>query len=303
MKLWNHYHMPTSLDEAVALLRRYDGWARIIAGGTDLLVDMKAEAHAPFEALVDVTRIPELQVLNAQSETILIGAGVTHTRIVASAALAAFATCLVESCGVIGGPQVRNVGTLGGNVAHALPAGDGTTSLIALDAEADIFQNGQRRWLPLHDLFVGPGQSLLDPTRDLLVGFRFRRTGAGESSAFKRVMRPQGVALPILGCAVWVRLDERRERFQSARVCIAPAGPVPLRVEAVEEGLAGQPASADTIEQAVALAQANLKLRTSKYRATAEYREEMAAVLLRRTLALAVERARAGAAVPEAAEV
>jgi carbon-monoxide dehydrogenase medium subunit len=303
MKLWNHYHMPTSLDEAAALLRRYDGRARIIAGGTDLLVDMKAEAHAPFEALVDVTRIPELQVLDAQSETILIGAGVTHTRIVASAALAAFATCLVESCGVIGGPQVRNVGTLGGNVAHALPAGDGTTSLVALDAEADILQNGQRRWLTLRDLFVGPGQSLLDPARDLLVGFRFRRAAASESSAFKRVMRPQGVALPILGCAVWVRLDERRERFQSARVCIAPAGPIPLRIEAVEQGLADQLASPETIEQAVALAQANLKLRTSKYRATAEYREEMAAVLLRRTLALAVERARAGAAVPEAAEV
>ncbi|MBL8153842.1 MAG: FAD binding domain-containing protein, partial [Anaerolineae bacterium] len=141
MKLWNHYHMPTTLDEAAALLRRYEGRARIIAGGTDLLVDMKAGAHEPHEALVDVTRIPELQVLDTEGEVFLIGAGVTHTRIVASTALAAAATCLVESCGVIGGPQVRNVGTLGGNVAHALPAGDGTTSLVALDAEADILQH------------------------------------------------------------------------------------------------------------------------------------------------------------------
>ncbi|MBZ0276264.1 MAG: FAD binding domain-containing protein, partial [Anaerolineae bacterium] len=127
MKLWHHYHTPTSIDEALALLSRYGGQARVVAGGTDLLVDLRAEEGEPFPALVDITAIPELTTIKTQDSHITIGAGVTHTQIVGSALLAAGATCLVESCGVVGGPQVRNVGTLGGNVAHALPAGDGTT--------------------------------------------------------------------------------------------------------------------------------------------------------------------------------
>src|SRR4030095_10435782 len=124
------------------------------------------------------------------------------------------ATCLIESCGVVGGPQVRNVATLGGNVAHALPAGDGTTSLVALDAEAEIIHLGNRKWLPIRELFLGPGQSLLDSSRDLLLRFRFKACADGEASAFKRIMRPQGVALPVLGCAVSVRLDSTRSVYE-----------------------------------------------------------------------------------------
>jgi CO/xanthine dehydrogenase FAD-binding subunit len=134
VKLWNDYHTPKSTDDAIALLKRYNGQARVIAGGTDLLIDMRAAGHMPQQALVDITRIPELNQIEEVDDHILIGAGVTHTQIVKSALLASVATCLVESCGVVGGPQVRNVATLGGNVAHALPAGDGTTSLMALFA-------------------------------------------------------------------------------------------------------------------------------------------------------------------------
>lgn len=299
MKLWNHYHTPQTPDEAIALLNQYAGQARVIAGGTDLLVDMRAEGHEPIEALIDITRIPQLNTIETDDITITIGAGVTHTQIVKSAIIAQRATCLVESCGVVGGPQVRNVATLGGNVAHALPAGDGTTSLVALDAEAEIILNGEQKWVPLTDLFLGPGESLLDPTHDLLVGFRFRACEKGEGTAFKRIMRPQGVALPILGCAVWVQLDEVRKTFEAARISIAPAGPRPGRAQEIEQFLIGKPATEETIEQAAALAQERLHPRTSKYRATADYRKEMIGVLLRRTLPLAVKRATTGEAVPE----
>jgi len=224
---------------------------------------------------------------------------VTHTAITRSALLEARATCLVESCGVIGGPQVRNVGTIGGNVAHALPAGDGTTSLIALDAEADVALDGVRQWLPLGDLFVGPGQSRLDQTRDLLVGFRFRLCGRREGSAFKRIMRPQGVAMPILGCAAWVRLDESGERYDDLRICIGPVAQVPARAEAVEEVLRGATVGAESVERAVSVARQTLHPRTSKFRATAAYRQEMIEVLLRRVLPLAAQRARSGEAIPE----
>lgn len=302
MRLWKHYHMPVTLDDALALLAQYAGRAHIIAGGTDLLVDMRAEgAPQPHEALIDVSRIAEMGTIHDGGGYVFVGAAATHTHIVDSALLAQHATCLVEGCAVIGGPQVRNVGTLGGNVAHALPAADGTTALVALDAEAEVVQGGLRKWAPMSALFAGAGISALDHGQDLIIQFRFRRAGPGEGSAFKRVMRPQGVALPILGCAVWLRLDETRATIDAARVTVAPVGPTPQRIEAVEAAITGKPATGETVEAAVSAAEA-LRLRTSKYRATAEYRHEMAAVLLRRALRLAMQRARTGLITPEHAE-
>ena len=292
--LWEHYHTPKSIDETLQLLTTYAGRARIIAGGTDLLVDMRAGQHPPHEALVDITAIPEMGTIRRDGDYLYVGAGVTHTQIVRSSELQTHARCLVESCGVVGGPQVRNVATLGGNVVHALPAGDGTISLVALDAEAEVIHEGERRWLPIGSLYRGPGTSLLDPTRDLLVQLRLRASGAREATAFSRIMRPQGVALPILGCAVWVRLDEDLAHYESARVCIAPTGPTPERAETVEQALSGKAAIAETIQQVIQVATDALHPRTSKYRATAAYRKEMIGVLLERTLTSAVQRAKGG---------
>ncbi len=297
--MWKHYHRPATVDEAAALLDQYGGQARVIAGGTDLLVDMRAGHAAHQEALVDITSIPELCEIEESDGVVTIGAGVTHTAIVKTSLLAQRATCLVESCGVVGGPQVRNVATLGGNVAHALPAGDGTTSLVALDAEVEIVQAGERRWVPILEMFLGPGKSLLNPSRDVLLKMRFKLTADREATAFSRIMRPQGVALPILGCAVWVRLDESGSVFEDSRISIAPAGPTPRRVAEVEDWLRGKPVGEATIHEAAAVGQRVLSPRTSKYRATADYRHEMIAVLLKRTLPRAADRARTGEAVPE----
>lgn len=298
MRLWNQYHTPTSIREAYQLLLDYQGQARVIAGGTDLLVEIREGRHPPQEALIDITRVPEMTTLHKEIDgTIWLGAAVTHSQIVLSPLLTQEATCLVESCGVVGGPQVRNVGTIGGNVAHALPAGDGTTSLVALNASAFVLLNGQEQWLPIDQLFKGPGQSLLDPTRDLLIGFRFKGSASQEASAFKRIMRPQGVALPILGCAVWVQLEHAY--FAEVRISIAPIGPTPARARIVEDALRGQPANLASIEQAIQVADQALQPRTSKYRATAAYRQEMIGVLLRRTLPLAIDRAHTGHATPE----
>src|SRR5690606_23391290 len=118
-------------------------------------------------------------------------------------------------------------------------------------------------------------------------------------TAFNRIMRPQGVALPVLGCAVWVRLSEDRVYYEDARISIAPVAPMPVLAEAVSEVLRGQPTNDETLEQAVAVAHETLKPRTSKYRATGEYRQHMIGTLLRLTLPLAVERARTGVAHAE----
>ena len=303
MRGWKRYHSPVSIDEALDLLASYDGQARVVAGGTDLLLDLMHGSHPPVEALVDVTHISTLDAITEKDGWIVIGAAVTHNQIVHEPLLAEVATCLVESCGVVGGPQVRNVGTLGGNVAHALPAGDGTTSLVTLDAQAEIAQGGERRWVPIREMYQGPGRSLIDPTRDLLLRVRFRPAGAGQGTAFKRIMRPQGVALPVLGCGVWVSLTPGGE-IDAARVCVAPVAPTPVRITAVEEMLArravaSEDALAAVLDDAAHTMREAIKPRTSAFRATADYRMEMAQVLLRRALPLAIQRARTGEAIPE----
>jgi CO/xanthine dehydrogenase FAD-binding subunit len=301
MPHWKAYHTPRTVEETLRLLASYDGQAQIIAGGTDLMIDLQhGEDEPPRAALVDVTRVDELSGIHVQDGAVTLGAAVTHTAITEAAALEAGATCLVESCGVVGGPQVRNVGTLGGNVAHALPAADGTTSLVALAAEAEVaWHDGRREWLPILSLFKGPGVSALDTHRDLLVRFRFPLSGPGEATAFRRIMRPQGVALPVLGCAVWVKLDQARTQYADARVCIGPVARTPVLAEAVQAALIDQPLGAEALDAAVQAAHETLQPRTSKYRATAEYRQHMIETLLRGALPLAVRRAATGEAVAE----
>ena len=305
MAFWNHYHLPSSVDEALSLLMSYAGQARVVAGGTDLILELQQGRRAPVEALIDVTRISEMTRIEEAGGYLGVGAAVTHTAIVASSLLAQKATCLVESCGVIGGPQVRNVATLGGNVAHALPAGDGTLSLVALEAEAEVaecrMQNEEcrieREWRPMISLFKGPGESAVDQTRKLIVRFRFKPAGDGEATAYKRIMRPQGVALPILALAVWMQTSG--DIVDDVRIALGPAGPMPMRATRAETYLTGIPLVKDVIPQIADLIVSEAKLRTSRHRATAEYRRELIEVLARRALTLAYQRARTGEVVPE----
>lgn len=295
MHRWQAYHTPRTVAEALALLHAHEGKARIIAGGTDLILDMEAEDAAPIEVLVDVTKIAGIDRIAQEQGWIVLGAGITHTQIESSPLLRRHAACLTESCGVIGGPQVRNVATLGGNVAHALPAADGTIGLLALEAEVEVathsVQGTQQRWLPLLSIFEGPGRNKLAPDQ-MLHAFRFRPVATREGNAFDRIMRPQGVALPILGIAAKVRLDETARRVEEAAIAIGPAGPIPFRAANAEEALTAAKVFDDAaVEAAVDAAQAQARLRTSKYRASQAYRREMIGVLLRRVLRTAVARA------------
>ena len=299
MPLWNEYHLPASVDEAVALLARYDGQARVVAGGTDLILDLQQGNEHPVAALVDVTRISGLNSIRQVDGYIILGCGVTHSQIVESRLLHQHATCLVEASYVVGGPQVRNVATLGGNVAHALPAADGSTALNALDAEVEVASFGGRRWVPFGQLFRGPGQSAVDSTREVLTAIRLRagQDNASSYSAFARIMRPQGVALPIMNMAV--RLQVIEDRIADIVVAVAPVAPTPFRAANTEAFLKGKPAKLESIEAAIETLLGECHPRTSAHRATAEYRREMLPVLLRRTVSKAIERARTGEVLPE----
>lgn len=290
VKLWSNYVLAATVDEAVRALATADGAAKLLAGGTDLLLELQQGRHEPVETLVDVSSIPEMQQLEVRAGRLFIGAGVTVSHIVQHPLVRQHAPGVAEACGLIGGPQVRNTATLGGNVAHALPAADGMISLVAMDAQAEVAgADGRRRCIPLLELFRGLGKSILSENNEILTGFYLPLRQNGQASAFSRVMRPQGVALPILNMAVW--LQRSGESIDCARIAVGPAGPTPQRARAVEEYLAGKPYTSVTLEAAVDLIRASMKFRTSPRRATAEYRTHLVGVLLLEVLEKAWQRA------------
>lgn len=271
---WNHYHAPETIAEAVALLGEYDGRAQVLGGGTDLLLEIQQGSKPPLEAVIDPSRIPGLNAIEERGQHLVIGCSVTHTMIIDDDRIRRRGTCLAEGCGVIGGPQVRNVGTLAGNVAHALPAADGTIALLALGGEVEITGPGVSRWIPLPEAFAGPGKSALDLRNMLITRLRFPSTGANESSTFHRIMRPQGVALPMVTMACRLGLDNEG-RVGSVRISIGPLGPVPYLAEPAMETLRGARAIRKNFERATATLLDSMKFRSSKYRASAAYREAM----------------------------
>ena len=287
---WQNYYTPGTVAEAVEILQRYDGEARVVGGGTDLLVETRRGLHKPVTAMVDVTHIEGLGEISVEDEYIVIGCGVTHSQIVRDERIIEQGACLAESCGVIGGPQVRNVGTLAGNVAHALPAGDGTIGLLALGGEIEVTGVDGARWMALQESFKGPGKSFIDRYREILTRLRFRPTHPGEGSAHDRVMRPQGLCLPIISMGVRVAVDKAGV-ISDARISMGPVGPVPHLAEPAMEVLIGRLATAGLYAKAAEVALKNVELRASKYRATREYREQMVRTFLPAILERAVERA------------
>lgn len=295
---WKNYHTPQSIAEAVGWLKHYEGSARVLGGGTDLLLDIQQGRSPVEEAMVDTSRIAGLDRISIENDHIVIGCAVTHTQIVREESIRRSGTCLVESCGVIGGPQVRNVATLAGNVAHAMPAGDGSIGLLALDGEIEVADAAGCRWMPLQDAFLGPGKSAIDPRRALLTRLRFRPTVAGEASAFTRVMRPQGVALPMISMAARLQVDGDNT-ITAIRISLGPAGPVPHLATPAMDLLKGRPAVLQEFKKAADAILASVTLRNSKHRATREYREEMIRTQLPMILTRAAERARGGQVVPQ----
>lgn len=287
MTLCKSYYIAQSVNDALEALEASQGPARIVAGGTDLLLEVQQGRHSPIDTLVDITQIPELLSLEIRRGEIFIGAGVPHNQIIASSIVQRHAQALFEACGLIGGLQVRNTATLGGNVGHALPAADGTIALIALGAEAEIASIHERCRVPLETLFKGPGKSALDPLRELIVGFYLPLQEAGQASAFKRVMRPQGVAIAILNTAVWIH--RQSHTIADVRIAVGPCGPVPRRMIKTADFLRGKEFHVGLIEQAAEVLLSEASFRTSRHRATSEYRHHMAAVLLNDTLSIAWE--------------
>ena len=228
MNLWQEYKRPASISEAIQDLTSASGPAMPIAGGTDLLLDLKQGRHAPIHTLIDLTFVPEMSLLELRGDELYIGAAVPVNRVALDPLTGTHAQALVEACNLIAGPQVRNTATLGGNVAHALPAADGTIALTALEAQAEVAGVSGTRRMPFTSLFLGPGKSAIDKEKEIIVGFYLPLTTYHQASCFKRIMRPQGVALPILNCAVW--LERESDIVKDIHIAVGPGSSIPFIV-------------------------------------------------------------------------
>ncbi len=289
MNLWQQYLRPHSIPEALQALTSTPGAAIPIAGGTDLLLDLQQGRHSPVHTLVDLNSIPELSVIEARGGELFIGAAASLNHIARHPIVDKHAQALVEACDLVGGPQVRNVATLGGNVAHALPAADGTIALLALDAQAEIAGQAGNRRVAFADFFMGPGQSILKHGKELLTGFYLPLLKANQASAFKRIMRPQGVALPIINLAIWLERDN--EFIRDIRIAVGPGGPIPWRARQAEEKLTGKQKNDANMHTSLEALLAHVGFRSSPRRASAEYRRHLVEGLFKETLGDAWERA------------
>ena len=289
MNLWQEYKRPTSVLEAVQSLASASGPALPIAGGTDLLLDLKQGNHSPVHTLIDLTFIPEMSALELKGDELFIGAAVPVNRVALDPLTGTHAQALVEACNLIAGPQVRNTATLGGNVAHALPAADGTIALTALEAQAEVAGVSGTRRMPFTSLFLGPGKSAIDKSKEIIVGFYLSKIKMGGASCFKRIMRPQGVALPILNCAVW--LERAGNIVNDIHIAIGPGGATPFRATDAELALRGQALNEETFARTLEVLLGQAKFRSSARRAGADYRKHIVGGLFKDVLDTAWARA------------
>lgn len=286
--MWQNYLFPATVQEALEMLANHGGQARIIAGGTDLVLQSQ-RGQCAATVMVDITRIPGLDAIEERDGHITIGCQVTHARIAASPLIRQKAEVLALACGSVGGPQTRNVGTLVGNVVNALPAADGAVALFALEAEVEVVDADGRRWLPIAEMYAGVGECTINPCVQMVTAVRFRPLSDGWASAYQRLANRKALALPILNTAVVVGLEEGV--CSEVRIAVGPVAPIPFRAREAEAALAGQPPTPEAVVRAARLAAEAANPRDSALRGSRDYRKAMVEVLVRRALTEAVTKA------------
>src|SRR5664279_4250755 len=282
------YVSAKDLEHAIALLGEHGAKAKILAGGTDLLVELKHAAHDP-EVIVDVSRLRELKDIAVADDGLHIGALVTHSDIMNSPVIRDMFPALVAAAHSIGAMQTRNLGTLGGNLVTCVPSMDSGPALIALDASVTVANAEGRRRMPLAELFVGPRKTSLKPG-DLLVDIVIPKENLGKPAAFEKfgLRKGQALALVNVGASFWAE----RDKFVAPRIALGAVAPTVIRAPKAEAYLDGRKISAEAMAEAGRIAATEAKP-ISDFRAGAEYRRDLVAVLVKRALAKAHARAAA----------
>jgi CO/xanthine dehydrogenase FAD-binding subunit len=280
------YRTPTSLGEACAFLGEYGEKGKIIAGGTDLVISLrKAEGHP--QVLIDVTRIPEMRRIEEAGGKISIGAAVTHGEIASSELIRKHAGILSQAASWVGSPQIRNLGTIGGNIVNASPAADTIPPLIVLGAVAKVVYREGAREVPLPDLFRGPYQTNLQPD-ELLALVSFPQLPPDWRSGFARLARREAMAIARMSVAVAVRMAPAKDIVEEIRISAGAVTPTPHRMVEAESILKGKSPDEKTMK-AAARCISETMVRWSGVRPSTAYKAPVVEALFLRCLRQALE--------------
>ena len=283
------YTAPATVDEAVKALASAAGLAKVLSGGTDLLVQLKSGRVKP-DLIVDTKRIPGIMGIREEGDFFVIGAATPGIMISEDERLAQAYPGIVEGVDLIGSMQIQGRCSIAGNLCNASPAADSVPPVIAARATAVVAGPGGRREVPVENIVTGPGQTSLGKG-EFVLEFKIPRPKPRQADAYLRFFPRTEMDIAVVGCAVNVTLDDSRT-CTDARVVLGAVAPTQLVVAGAAEALVGHKLDAETLTRLDAAAQAACRPITDK-RGTIEYRTKVAGVLARRGAAIAFERAAA----------
>ncbi|MBL9122716.1 MAG: xanthine dehydrogenase family protein subunit M [Planctomycetaceae bacterium] len=284
------YAAAATVDEAVSLLAAGGARARVLAGGTDIIVQLR-EGMREADLLVDVKKVPELMAVDYSPQRGLrLGAAVPCYRLYDDPQLCAAYPAVCDAARIIGGWQIQSRASLGGNLCNSSPAADSTPALMAHDATAHIAGPAGTRTVKVADFCTAPGRNVLE-RGEFLVRLELPPPAPHASSHYLRFIPRNEMDIAVVGAGAWLRLDPTGQKIEEARIALGAVAPRPLLATEASNSLRGQPATEASFAAAGELAK-KIATPIDDKRGTAEYRVHLVGVLVRRALAGALERAR-----------
>jgi carbon-monoxide dehydrogenase medium subunit/xanthine dehydrogenase FAD-binding subunit len=275
------YKAVHSVEEAVSVLAEYGSDARILAGGTDLLIELRKQNVKTPKVVIDISFIKELRSIESPNGTIVLRPLVTHSEIVTSKVIQQYASLLMSAASVIGSPQIRNKGTVGGNIMNAATCADTVPPLIALGAKITLRSKANSRQIDLSDLFVKPYQTKAQ-AEELLTEINFLKLSPNAKSSFIKLGRRNALAISRLSVAA-ILTQDKNGKITDARIVPGAALPVWRRVTEAEKLLIGEKPSKELFVTAGQKVSEVMISHTGR-RWSTEYKEPVIAVLVRRAL-------------------
>lgn len=289
---WIDFATPKSVSEAVEMMASKGDRARAMAGGTDVLVQLRGGRRSA-DLVVDMKEIPELNELSYSAQNgLTLGAAVPCYRIYQDKAVIDNYPGLIDAASLIGGIQIQGRASIGGNLCNAAPSGDSIPPIIALSGVANITGPNGNRQVPVEDFCTGPGQNVLQ-NGEILVSLTIPAPQPHSGANYLRFIPRNEMDIAVAGVGTSVLLDASGQNFVSARISLASVAPTPVFSQAAGDSLAGKAVSDEAIQEASEKAMADAKP-INDMRGTVRQRVHLVGVLTRRTLNNAIQRARGG---------